>query len=182
MTCAFCNRPHDQLDRFAGLDICSTCATSDPEPLMLEHGIYIDWNAQLQTFSTSASIQGVDHELQLTCSPELLQHKLIKLFVHELEVGDPIFDDQIYLRTNTKARAADLLANEGVQTALLALLSGVRPGQVFPNHVTLEQGQLTARSIPLEGIGEDKVFDLRKHFAALALHLQRWSRANTAEG
>lgn len=182
MTCAFCNQASTQLDRLAGLDVCTTCASSDPEPLMLAHGIYIDWNAQLQTYSTSAAIEGIDRELQLTLSPELLHHKLLKLFVEELQVGDPSFDDHIYIRTNTKNRAADLLGNEGVQSALLALLTGVRPGQVFPNHVTLEEGQLTARSIPLQGIDDDKVFELRQHFAALALHLQRWSRTNAAQG
>jgi hypothetical protein len=56
-------------------------------------------------------------------SSEHLGHKLIKLFSDELQAGDPIFDDRIYVDTEQRDATAALLASETIQSALLQLVA-----------------------------------------------------------
>ncbi|MBW2258327.1 MAG: hypothetical protein JRI25_27530 [Deltaproteobacteria bacterium] len=91
---------------------------------------------------------------------------------NEVEVGEPVFDRKVYVRTSDPARASEVLANDGVQSALLALLTGVRVNEVVGNHVTLKGPTLTISMKPLGGITPERIQELKTETVALALHLR----------
>jgi hypothetical protein len=53
---------------------------------------------------------------------EGISRKLIKLFKKELQTGDPVFDDAVYITTDTTDATAAWLANETVRAAILELI------------------------------------------------------------
>jgi len=123
-------------------------------------------------FCAGLGIPEQDPDFYLKCVPELWYHKLIRLVSNEVEVGEPVFDRKVYVRTSDPARASEVLANDGVQSALLALLTGVRVNEVVGNHVTLKGPTLTISMKPLGGITPERIQELKTETVALALHLR----------
>jgi len=134
-------------------------------------GIEAEWDTRLGWFSAGLGIPGQDPEFHLKCVPETWKYKLLKVLTHEVEVGDPVFDSRIYVRTSDDAAARELLADEGVQSALLALLTDVRVNELASNHVTLDGPTLTVSSRPLGGLSPERIQELKLEVTALALHL-----------
>jgi hypothetical protein len=173
--CSLCTTayPSDELDRFSGMDLCSRCRSTDPAAALYVLGIPVEWNLSLGRFCAGAGVgQAQDPDFQLSCVPQSAVHAIMKWVVHEVEVGDPVFDTRIYVRTSDPVRAAELLADEGVQSALLALLSKVRKNELVGNHVTLKGPNLVVNVRPLEALSPARVVDLKLETAALALHLR----------
>ena len=60
-----------------------------------------------------------DTELDATFTAERFEHKVVKLFREELQVGDELFDGRVYIKTGTREPLAELLSVEPVQSAIL---------------------------------------------------------------
>jgi hypothetical protein len=172
--CALCGAPTSSagLGRVSGLDFCEVCRTCDPTAGLVALGVAVEWNTQLMRFSAGLGVPYQDPGFALKCVPELWAHKVAKLGLQEVEVGDPAFDSRIFVRTNDPEQARAVLASEGVQSALLALLTGVRTNELVGNHVTLEGPTLLVSTRPLGGLSDDEIQELRLETTALALHLR----------
>lgn len=115
-------------------------------------------------------VPGVPAERSFVARPERWTTVLSKLWVAEIEVGDPVFDQRVYLRA--EGGCIDLLREDGVQSSLLSLLSGTY-AELAPNHVTLDGTQLTMSVRPGELISESVFLERQLDVAALALHIHR---------
>jgi len=139
-------------NRVGGLDICDGCLHGDMSTRLKHMGIVVDGKAvQVARSSGSAYDSGDPHivveiEVGGTCpnhlpiglafSREGFTAKIAKLFTKEIQVGDPLFDDFIYIRCSGDEDIAErFLADEGVQTAIMELVGP-------KGHVTIEGGQI----------------------------------------
>ncbi len=174
MNCALCRieTAPDALDRISGIQVCSVCRSIDPTNALKEQGISAEWDTRLQRFSAGLSIPGLPGDFFLRCAPELWHHQVVKMVVHEVQVGDPLFDRRVYIRTSDPDLAADMLSNEGVQSALLALLSGLRTNELLANQVAIHGNTVTISVKPEAGLSEERVLDLKLETAALAIQLK----------
>lgn len=174
-TCSICRQqtPTEALDRLSGLDVCGRCRRRDPAACLREQGLPIEWRLLMGRFCVGAGIGPVEApEFTLRFTPQLARHAVVKLVVREVEVGDPIFDDRIYVRTSDPERAAALLADEGLQSAVLALLSDVKLNELKCNYIALEGPRLEVVVRPLAALDPDHVARLQLEAAALALQLR----------
>jgi hypothetical protein len=170
--CALC-QSSGPTSRVSGLDLCDACTLQDPGEALLRLGIASSFKAWGMRISAELFVPGMPEGFKLSAGPERLHHALIKLFSTEVEVGDPIFDDRVFLRTNDPERASLILRNEGVQSAVLALLSDLRQDDMLFNHVTLEGTSLRVSVSPMRGLADDVLQSLTLEIAALAVHLLR---------
>lgn len=134
--CAFCELPHprDHLRRDFELDICEQCACGHAEPALKERGHTLDvrrWETEHRTkngtytlyhFELTAHAPG-DFVVSATFTRENALSKLVKLFRRELQVGDALFDDFVYIRTEDREQTAALLASSGAQSTLMELIT-----------------------------------------------------------
>ncbi len=180
--CELCSSPAlpGGLAPVAGLVICERCRAVDPAPSLAEHGVAVEWDARLGRFSAGLGIPDQDPKFTVKCVPELWAHKLAKIGIDEVEVGDPSFDGRVFVRTNSPEAAKSIMAGEGVREALLALLGNVRVNELLGNHVTLEGPTLTVSTSPRGGLEEARVQELKLAVAALSLHLLRHRRRASA--
>lgn len=77
-----------------------------------------------------------DAPIQATFSTEGLQHKVVKIFKREVQVGDPSFDDAVYIQTETPEKTAHMLQSPDVRTLIKGLLIH-GPVTISGNTVTL---------------------------------------------
>jgi len=173
MHCALCSSPLSPATArpLAGLSVCDPCMAMSPDEPLASHGIAVDFRWQMLRFGASLQIPGVPDDVTFSARPERWTTAVAKLWVAEMEVGDELFDRHIYLRTAGDS-AGPLLADEGVQSALLGLLSGTRQ-ELVPNHVTLHGTLLTVSVRPLVPMGEDGFLERQLLTAALALHVKQ---------
>jgi len=68
--------------------------------------------------------------VQATFSKERVQHKISKLFTKELQTGDPDFDDEIFVRTDTPEATAAFLASRDIRNILLDCVSLAGPVEI----------------------------------------------------
>lgn len=61
-------------------------------------------------------------QIQASFAREGFTKKLVKLFKKELQVGDPTFDDLVYISTDTRDATAALLAAEDLRGVIKQLL------------------------------------------------------------
>lgn len=164
------------LEIVSGLRLCRECILEDPTRALAQRGI-----APLEgtdpfrkplgrAFHASLFLDAHDLGFSLQCLREGLHHKVIKLFSAEFQVGDPIFDDAIYLRTDDPGKAGALLANQGVQSALLALLGRSPSNDDRANTVLLDRRRIEVRleRVTIHGAGDEQALKLET--TALALH------------
>lgn len=125
--CAFCRLPHERtrLRRDYELDICDPCAHGNAPVALRERGHTIDTRTWSVTHESKDGLDTV-HHLELiahapgdfaftaTFTRENFLDRLSKLFRKELEVGDPLFDDFVFIRTEDRAPTAALLQSSGV--------------------------------------------------------------------
>lgn len=175
MTCALCRQRPADLVRVAGVDLCPSCQAHDPTAALQAQGFAAEWNTSLQRFSAGIGIPGRADGFVLQCVPQRWHHTLAKWVSQEVEVGESTFDDAVFVRTSDADEAARLLASEGVQSALLLLLSGLRAGELAGNEVRLDGPTLTVGIRPLDGLSEATLSSLQVATAVLALHLRALS-------
>jgi len=171
--CSLCDVEHaaDQLDRVSGLDLCTACRITDPTEALRARGIAVEWSARLGWFHAGLGLPHADADFRLVCVPEQLHHKVLKWVVHEVEVGDPLFDRRVYIRTSDPTRAKQLLEAEGLQSALIVFLTDVKVNELLNNHVTLDGPTLTIATRPMESLTPARIQALKIEAAALALPL-----------
>jgi len=127
--------PTDKGGRFASLDLCPWCLKGDITPRLVHRGFGFEQKRREQVIrnqngSTSTIyyleltgfIPGEPLGIEATFSRETIGTSLIKLFKKELQVGDPLFDDNIYISTPDKEGLAPFLRHEGMQTAIMECL------------------------------------------------------------
>ena len=170
-TCALCRNSDVDLLAVSGLSFCGACRVGDPTDALADHGIEVEWDTQLMRLSAGFGIPDQDPELELRCVPAVWHHRLRELVTTDVETGDAVFDDALWITASDDARAAKLLRHEGVQSAVLALLSGVRQNELASNHVTLKGPSLLISTRPLASTAE-KLQELKIEATALALHLR----------
>jgi hypothetical protein len=172
MGCHLCDTDDADILRISGINFCGPCRATDPRVLLLSHGITLDWNVMLGWLSASIALPPQSKGFALKCVPEQVHTKIMKLLVHEVEVGDPVFDDRIFVRTSDPGRAAETLANEGVQSAMLYLLSNRNPGRnSMTPRISLDGTTLSARVHAGGGPRSPNAVTTCLELAALALHL-----------
>ena len=181
MDCAFCGKPSPlgTYDRMAGLDVCSLCRKSGVLKHLLHRGYLVTSRYRIipgsrQNGGRTAVLEiditlPVDPGLHLRCVKESWTHAIQKLFRNEIQVGDPIFDDHIYISKGSGAAITDLLSHEGIQSAIL--LVGIRGTFV------LEGPRLTARCSYRIPPSARERRDVELEVAAAAIHIAAWHRA-----
>lgn len=155
--CAFCGEPQApaQLRREFELDFCERCAVGQAESALRARGhslISREWTTRVRTNNSSHTI----HHMSIDARPpeplevtvrftrEHALHRLVKLFRHEVEVGDPLFDDFVYVKTRERPQAQALLRSSGVQSTLIDLVGrydsiDLARGSVQIRHAATEQ-------------------------------------------
>ncbi len=177
MNCAFCQQPSRSgtYNRMAGLNVCDRCRANGVMEHLHAHGHGAErrlrvtggqrTNGGKQTLLELDIRLPVDSGLQLRCLKEQ-GYLLRKLFRQELQVGDPIFDDHVYIYEGSSEAVADMLSHEGIQSAIL-LVS-------MHGSFVLDGPSLSTRCIfnlpPTDG--ELRCIELE--VAAAALHIVDW--------
>jgi hypothetical protein len=135
--CAFCEHswPASKLRREYELDFCDTCAV-DTEGVIAArrgHGDAIsvrEWTTEVHTGKRTQTFYhvsvhgtpGARIPATATFTREGMWEKLKKLFNKEVQIGDPLFDDFIYIGTGDRAATHALLQDSGVQSVLMDLV------------------------------------------------------------
>ncbi|HEY8379418.1 MAG TPA: hypothetical protein VIK91_23160 [Nannocystis sp.] len=175
--CAFCQLSFERrrLRRDHELDFCDPCACGHALQALRERGHIIE-RRTWETTHRSQNRTVVVHHLEITAQApgdfvvtatftrENFLHKLVKLFHKEIEVGDPIFDDLVFIRTDERAQTLALLQNTGVQSALLTLVGDFEHVKFLDGAVVLYK-----QSRDEVGVGADVTLAI----AALLVHLER---------
>lgn len=184
--CAFCELPHGShlLRRDYELDFCDRCAEGHAEVALRERGHTIvtrEW----QTRERVGDQHYTFHHFSITARPrvslafrasfarESTLDRMIKVFRRELQVGDPMFDDFIYISTRDRAQVTSLLDSTGAQSTLMDLVSRF-------NSVFFDGGAFEVRERGTDPISPDAPAMLS--VAAMLVHLERAAGAARAAG
>lgn len=174
--CAFCGEPQApaQLRREFELDFCEGCASGRAESKLRARGhslITREWTTRVRTNNSSHTI----HHMSIDARPpapievtvrftrEHALHRLLKLFRHEVEVGDPLFDDFVYVKTRERPQAQALLRSSGVQSTLIDLVGRY-------DSIDLARGSVQIRHAATEQV---LAADAMLAACALLVHLER---------
>ncbi len=164
------------LELVSGLRLCLECVHEDPTRALKTRGIVpLEGDLSFSTspgfhFHASMFLDRHDLGFSLRCHREGLHHKVIELFSSGFEVGDPVFDDAVHLRTSDPDRARALLDNQGAQSALLALLTHAPANDARGNAVVLDRRRIVVDLNKVGDLDEDGLQRLRLETAALAMH------------
>jgi len=134
MKCDLCNTQiPDDHPTVCGLDLCHDCYNADLTNRAKSWGWSLSVNLYDRTLYDRAGEKTVHHaELDASITPatgpmkisferEGLKSDIAKVLVREIQVGDPLFDKAIWIRTKTREPAEEFLKQEGVQTAIMGL-------------------------------------------------------------
>ncbi|MDX9720551.1 MAG: hypothetical protein RBU37_07380 [Myxococcota bacterium] len=100
---------------------------------------------------------------------ERFWHKLGKLFRAEIQTGDPLFDQTVFISTNTETETRSLLRNDGVQSALMVLC--YRATVIIGLH-----------HVVMQWLGYESDYEEASSLAgtALALHVEHWAEHSSS--
>ena len=187
MKCAFYHQApgsaRDTFNRMAVLDICDRCRLEGVFEHLRMRGFGAESRLWVSVLDEDLLFpQGsdggqqsvldihiklpVDPGIQLGCIKQEWGHHIRKLFRREVEVGDPIFDDYVYVYEGSGAAVTDLLSHEGIQSAVL--LVSVQGSFV------LEGPRLTTRCLYRIPPTDEDVRSVELEVAAAALHIVDW--------
>ena len=130
----------------ARLDICATCVQARPlAPRVAHHGFELSMSERREERSSSdepdyihtrvAGVLATRLRADVDFTTEGLGHRLFKFvgrYLDEPQAGDPLFDDNIFVETNTPALTRVLLADAGVQSAVMQIVSELGPFGIDP--------------------------------------------------
>jgi len=150
--CALCGTPCSPsgLNRVSALDVCDQCTLGDLSSRLLGRGWQSgsrEWvveNDNGATFYVEVfvSISGAP-PIQATFLRNNILRRGLALFGGGVSIGDPTFDDSIFVSSRTKAFAKAFLQLEGPQNAVMELVGE-------GGKVTLNGGQLHCRAASRE--------------------------------
>jgi hypothetical protein len=177
MNCMLCDAV-DPADLLSGVAICSRCRLGDLDAGLARWGLTrtsrhwaqtrkvndrneTTWYLEVQ-ISTPTEIDASAHFRQETSFDRARQW----FKKTELQAGDDLFDRAVFVTEPTGAHLRDVLADEGVQSAIMELCTrgGVRLG---PGWVRLRRSSSTAAPA---------MADHATPLALLAVHLESWAR------
>lgn len=135
LPCAFCELPHARvhLRRDHELDICDPCARGGAQPALASRGHRLtirEWTSKVNSPNSSYTIHHLavtgsapaGFPVSATFSREGMLTRLRKLFQREIQVGDPLFDDFVFVDTDERHETEALLRRSGAQSTLMDLL------------------------------------------------------------
>lgn len=168
-------------NRLAELNWCESCFLGDPCSQMKTHrGLLLQCRAWSESRGTGTSRRTVyclelngstpqkSAGLDIKFSREHIGHKIIKLFAKEIQVGDPLFDDNIYIATPTERAAKSFVSTSGIQSAVMEMVSSGGWLRILDNTFSLQM----CESDPIEET------EVTRSGAALLHYLDRFLRAN----
>ncbi|WP_394829654.1 hypothetical protein [Pendulispora albinea] len=74
-------------------------------------------------------------KIQASFTHEGLGKKLVKLFKKEIQVGDPAFDDVVYVSTDTPEETAAFLKSKDTQKTILTAVAGGGSIEIDERHI-----------------------------------------------
>lgn len=121
--------------RIAGMDVCPRCEIGNVLRILQTRGYALDIKIW-QTENSNPRSGGpnvwyhirllgrtpVQTDLHVRFSRENILDKVAKIFTREIQVGDPLFDDMIYVRSKESSPVRGFLASEGVQSAVMEMV------------------------------------------------------------
>lgn len=159
--CDICGRPSTQtaLRQICNIDVCTKCFRGDLSKQIESRGWKIDvnmWEVQAQGViryvEVTCTRKGGDVPIKASFRPEHLPQKAIKLFKREIQVGEPEFDDAIYISTDTPELTAKLLEQKGVKGAIMALVANGGQLRIADDNLQFSnrtKKKITAKSVHL---------------------------------
>lgn len=132
--CAFCELPfaREHLRRDHELDICDHCANGGAQEALAARGHKLtvrEWTSKVRSPNSSytvyhLAVTGTTPGFTVTAefTREGMLTRLRKLFKHEVQVGDPLFDDFVFINTDDRRETEALLRRSGAQSTLMDLL------------------------------------------------------------
>ncbi len=180
--CAFCDELHPtkQLRREFELDFCERCAGGGAEAALRSRGHHItsrEWTTRVRSQNSTYTLyhMSIDAlppqvlDVSATFTREHALHRLLKLFRREVEVGDALFDDFVYIRTPDPQQARALVGSTGVQSTLIDLVGRYET-------IGLQRGALQVRHFSTQ---ELFAADAMLAACALLVHLERLATAQS---
>jgi hypothetical protein len=142
-TCDLCGYPlpaDGSADRCCGLNMCQICYAGDSKKRLAEAGLELE--VEKWTTTSGGENKTTDHHTRVTgtarCSihpratftREGLGDRIARFFGREeIEVDDPLFDDSVWVDTDTDADTRKLLSIAGIHDVILEAITdfgGVR--------------------------------------------------------
>ena len=135
-TCGICDEQYSSGSiRIAGMNVCPRCEVGNVLRVLASRGYALDIEIW-QTENSNPRSGGpnvwyhirllgrtpVRTNLHVRFSRENLLDKVAKIFTREIQVGDPLFDDMIYVRAKENSPVRDFLASDGVQSAVMEMV------------------------------------------------------------
>ena len=133
MQCELCKGEtvKENIFRYAALNICKLCDSNieiykrlkksrkfniieDSKTYHLQSGIIVVWTIKYKI--------DFDINMKMVLKKEGIVSAVHKIFKNELEIGDHIFDDAIWIRGNPEEQVKNFLNHEGMQTVILELV------------------------------------------------------------
>lgn len=182
--CAFCDNevPTDELRRQYELDFCERCALDVDSVITLRRAA--GDAVQVRQWTTTAwtgrrdvtfyhfEVSGVPRvriPVRASFTREGAWERLKKLLIKEVQIGDPMFDEFIYVGTDDRKETHAFLQHSGVQSVLMDLVSGYK-------RVSFEYGAITVHE---EGTEEVDVNGALLTVCAMLVHAERMARSQS---
>lgn len=179
--CAFCDNevPTGKMRRQYELDFCERCALDVDSVIMLRRaaGDAVQvrqwttnvWNGNRNVTFHHFEVSGVPRAripVRASFTREGAWEKLKKLFIREVQIGDPMFDEFIYVGTDDREATHAFLQHSGVQAVLMDLVSGHK-------RVTFQYGAITVHE---EGPEEVDPSGALLPICAMLVHAERMAQ------
>lgn len=150
-TCGMCGDPSTAGGaRLCELDLCQNCYHGDPHQRLVSRGFSIsaerfttrpnDDSGTLQHHLVMTGLLGRNFGVKATFRREGLGTRITKLFRKEIQVGDPFFDQLVYIDGKSEPQLARLVESPEIQSVILEFFS-------VPATVTLDGPFLRAEQI-----------------------------------
>lgn len=163
--CEVCGR--DGAAEHFEIRICATCCET-PEAI---DGVELELSHEQRYDSSELYESALVHEVHLrlsfsggtdvsaTFTHERGGHRLVKLFRHEYQAGDPRFDDAIYIRDKHRKATEQLLSRPGAREAILRLVGErgelhVEPGVIDLKLSTRDKTDVDAYIVAALGLAQ----------------------------
>ena len=170
-----------ELNRVSGVNFCGLCASTSLAGSLPVIGAHLavqrgrSFETNTTTYRAQLTFEPVLSSIRvfnLSFSREGMLSRVTNWLRSEIQVGDPLFDTNVTIRTKKSGRdgVKQLLQSEGLQSAILALVSGM-DGE--SNALRFQNGEVTwvcSRRIPYAA---DEWQMIGLELVALAIHLRR---------
>ncbi len=164
--------------RCAELDLCPSCfdGSNIDQSLRASRGFLLEHergeqltDRGLDEYYKAVGTLPMGTGVTVAFGREDLAHKVTKLFRRELQVGDPLFDDHVFVDAMVTPRLESLMATAGFQSAVMDLLSEVRAFRIEDRVVRVEV---------YSRVGLSPIGTLGRSVVVLMHHLDTFARSS----